>query len=309
MENNRIINCGIAGIVAFLLAGLISCGDQNVAVLPPEKPEDSAQTDPEPEPEGGKPYAVVEIENLQTRLRRIDPEGKYYWRENLWKCALRDPVSGEHMGRWDPKNVIIHFPPKPHYKVDTYFGYADADGRVLLCEVINFPEAALQWKEDFISRPGYGDFMELMEVNVQMSGTVRLYTDSTGGKYGTLELTSLESSGSGEPVNLQLGVYTETYPLPERPTRFHFIDKDTLEITKVFYSGTDYQITERYRWIYKIQDNYTVLLSDTEDATYSVEGYFRMISDSKFEWDDMYILTAEYGPLVMTFEKENSSNN
>ncbi|MDR2773483.1 MAG: hypothetical protein LBC19_01860 [Tannerella sp.] len=48
-------------------------------------------------------------------------------------------------------------------------------------------------------------------VKFRMSGTVRLYVDNTGEKYGTLELTSLEPSGAREPANLQSGIYTETF--------------------------------------------------------------------------------------------------
>jgi hypothetical protein len=272
------------GVLILLLAGWISCGQEQADTTLPEEP-----------------YAVAKIENLQTRLRILDPDGNYYWREHLWQSDIKDLVTHENMWRWDPKNVIVHFPPQPeHYRVDTYFGYADADGQTLLCETVNFPEAALQWKEDFSSNQG-----NLLEVNVQMSGTVRLYTDDTGKKYGTLELASLKPSESegGEPVNLQLGVYTETYPGRGR-TLINFIDKETLKITQMR-DGEAYQTN---KWRYEIRDNYTIRLTE-EGAMSGGELFFRVISDSKFEWEYMYIITAEHGLPVMTFEKENNSNN
>jgi hypothetical protein len=288
MKGIHIIKCGI---LVLLWIGLISCSEQN-AVLPQEEPEEVISETPEKEP-----YAVVSIENLQTRLRILDPDGKYSLREHLWQSDLKDPVTGEHLWRWDPKNVIIHFPPKPErYEIDTHFGYVNGD-RMLLCEVINFPEAALQWKEDFSSGLG-----SLLEVNVQMSGTVRLYIDNTGEKYGTLELTSLEPSGA-RPANLQFGVYTETYPKHGR-TQINFIDKETLEIKEI----RDGEVYRTDKWKYETGDNYTINLTE-EGAVAGGELFFRVISDSKFEMDYVYIITAENGPPIMAFEKENISNN
>jgi hypothetical protein len=268
-------------VAALLLAGSgwISCGQGK---------DDPAEIE-------DKPDDGVKIENLQTRLRIIDPG--YLSRESIWKYDLKDSITGKNMWRWDPKNVIIHFPPLPkYYRIDTYFGYADADGRTLLCEVINFPEVASQWKEDFSSGLG-----TLSEVNVQMSGTVRLYTDNTGEKYGLLELTSLEPVGA-EPANLQLGVYTETYP-GRGKTLINFIDKETLEITQIY----DKEI-QTDKWKYEIRDNYTVRLTEDGEAI-GGELFFRVISDSKFEMDYIYVVTAENLPPIMTFEKENNQHS
>jgi hypothetical protein len=299
MENNQIIKYSV---IALLLTGWISCGKQNVAVLPPEKPEETLpvtpeepdQTVPEPEPDDG-----IKIENLQTRLRILDP-GPGNGREYMWKSDLKDPVSGKNMWRWDPKNVIIHFPPLPeHYRVDTYFGYADADGRTILCEVVNFPEAALQWEKDYFSA-GYGT---LTEINVQMNGIVRLYTDSTGEKYGTLELTSLEPSE--KEANLQLSVYTEIYP-HRGETQVNFIDSETMEITRM-YNGEVVEL-ESGRFKYEIiRDKYILRLTSI-GGTVPGELYFRVISDSKFDMDYIHPITAENGPPIMTFEKENISD-
>jgi hypothetical protein len=274
MKNSRIIKYGI---LSLLLAGWISCGEQNAA-LPKEELAETIPETPEREP-----YAVVAIENLQTRLRILDPKNTS--RENLWDS--------------DPQNVILYYLPTPH---DTYFGYADADGQTFLCEVINFPGAALQWEGEFSRTTEKGT---VTEVNIQMNGIIRLYTDSAGGKYGTLELMSLEPSGTGskEPVNLQSGVlYMETYPIRGR-TQVNFLDKDTLEITERWnYGGVERVRTLKRR--YEIQDNNTVSIEDG----LMYELYFRVTSDSKFEIDCFYPLFIAGDPRIgnppiMTFEK------
>jgi len=208
-------------LIALLLAGWISCGrDQADATLPPEEPVEVIPEDTVPIE---KPYAVAEIENLQTRLRVLDPGTGGMSREYMLASGLTDPVTYERLWRWDPKDVINHFPTWPErYNVDTYFGYAD-DDQTLLCEVINFPEAALQWEKDYFSATGLGN---ITEIYVQMSGIVRLYIDNAGKKYGTMELTSLEPSEAGKTINLQLGLYIETYP-KRGETLINFIDKET----------------------------------------------------------------------------------
>ncbi|MDR1407220.1 MAG: hypothetical protein LBJ23_04125 [Tannerella sp.] len=261
------------GIMALLLAGWISC-------------EQSRE-----EAEGG-----IKIENLQTRFRFLDTRD-YFRREAMYYSDL-------NMWRWDPQNVIIHFPPQPErYKVDTHFGYVDTDGQTLFCDVINFPEAALQWEYDYSSTKE-----KRMEVNVLMSGMVRIYTDENGEKYGTLELTSLKPSGA-EPASLQPGVYTETYPYPERNgprhTQINIIDKEALEIT-LMRNGESAQ-TGKYN--YEIRDNDMIRLTCMEEEANSHDLFFRVISDSEFEWGDMYVVTAERLPPVMTFKKENRYNN
>jgi hypothetical protein len=276
----------------------MSCGQEQADdTLPPEEPVEVIPEEPDPR---GTPYAVAEIENLQTRLRVFDTKGMS--REYMLASALRDPVTQERLWRWDPKDVISHFPPRPeHYNVDTYFGYADED-QTLLCEVINLPEAALQWEEDYFSETGLGS---RTEIYVQMSGTVRLYIDSAGKKYGTMELTSLEPSGTGieYQANLQLGLYIETYPLRGQ-TLINFIDKETMEITKI-YVRSDYQ--ETVKWKYEIRDNHFIWGTRIEEGDTTWYQLIRVVSDSKFEMRDYHVITAEYASIVMTFEKV--SNN
>jgi hypothetical protein len=265
------------------------------AVMTFERDKNQAVKDP-----AEKLYTVAAIENLQTQLRILDPEGRS--RESMWHSDLNDLISHETMWRWDPKNVIIHFPPMPqYYLVDTHFGYVDADGQTILCEVINFPEAALQWEDVFHEKEGYGI---RTEINVQMSGTVRLYVDLTGKKCGTLELTSLEPSETGSG-KLQTGVYWETYPsVGDMRTKINIIDEETLEITYPdgYLYAPGIPLIEKFG--YEIWSNTTVSEGETK------RGFtLRVISDSKFETVYIHAITAENGPPMMTFEKENSSNN
>ncbi|MDR1224126.1 MAG: hypothetical protein LBL07_14795, partial [Tannerella sp.] len=53
-------------------------------------------------------------------------------------------------------------------------------------------EATLQWEGEFVYTTPLGT---VTEVNIQMSGTVRLYTSDKGEKYGKLDMTSLEPTG------------------------------------------------------------------------------------------------------------------
>jgi hypothetical protein len=231
-----------------------------------------------------KPYTVAVIENLQVRLRILEPKNlANNERENVWYS--------------DPENVIVHFLPALH---DTRFGYAGQDGQTLLCQVINLPEAAEQWEGEFFRSSGYVG--TVTEFNVQMSGTVRLYADESG-TYGALELTSLEPSEVETPAKLQPGVYTEKFPVRGR-TQIHFIDKDSLEITYKSYYTSETFVKCRYEML----DNYRIRYIENGVASEG-GGYFRMVSDSTFETDFFYAIVADGRPIpIMTFEKENNQH-
>jgi hypothetical protein len=158
MKSSLIIKCGIA---ALLLAGWISCGQDK------DDPVDTEE----------KPDRVEKIENLQTRLRLVEARNVQY-PEEVWSAA--------------PESIIINYSTVGRQENNTYFGYTDADGQTLLCEVTGLPEAALQWEGEFVYTTPLGT---VTEINIQMSGTVRLYTDDRGEKYGKLDVTSLESAG------------------------------------------------------------------------------------------------------------------
>ncbi|MDR0349801.1 MAG: hypothetical protein LBH90_09980 [Tannerella sp.] len=154
-------------VIVLLLAGCTTCKKEQMDVpLPPE-----AEIEPEPIAE---PYAVAEIESLRTQLRIIDA-GDLYHPEEKWNAAL------------DSAKVI--YAVTNRHRSGTYFGYADDGGKMLLCEVVNFPEAALAWEEKFVYPTPLGT---VTEIDIQLSGTLRLYINDAGEKCGTLELTSLE---------------------------------------------------------------------------------------------------------------------
>jgi hypothetical protein len=155
MKNSLIIK---GGIIVLLLTGCVSCGQSKDDPVESEK----------------KPDGVVNIENLQTRLRIVEARNVQY-PEEVWTAGT--------------DSIIISYATAGWQQVDTYFGYTDAGNRTLLCKVINFPEAALQWEGKFVYTTPLGT---VTEINIQMNGTVRLYTGDKGEKYGELELTSLE---------------------------------------------------------------------------------------------------------------------
>jgi hypothetical protein len=124
-----------------------------------------------------EPDRVVKIENLQTRLRIVEARNVQY-PEEVWSAGTG--------------NILINYATAGRQKSDLYFGYTDADGQTLLCEVTGFPEAALQWEGEFAYTTPLGT---VTEVNIQMNGTVRLYTSDKGEKYGKLDVTSLEPAG------------------------------------------------------------------------------------------------------------------
>lgn len=170
-------------VIVLLLAGCTSCKKEQMDVpLPPEveivpgaeiEPEPDPVVEPEPDPVE-KPYAVAEIENLRTQLCIIDA-GDLYHSEEKWNAAL------------DEAKVI--YVVTNGFRSGTYFGYADDGSKMLLCEVVNFPEIALAWKEKFSYWTPLGT---AKEIDIQISGTLRLHINDAGEKYGTLELTSLE---------------------------------------------------------------------------------------------------------------------
>jgi hypothetical protein len=258
MKNSLIIKYGV---VALFLAGWISCG-QNQADSP-EEPDDG-----------------IKIENLQTRLRIVEPN-------------LISPADVEYFWRADPGNIIMNYPPYHWYEEHTYFGYTDADGETLLCQVTGFPESAKQWKGEFVFTSTMGT---ITEINIQLSGTVRLYTGDKGEKYGTLELTSLEPTGpeSNEPV-LQPGVYVETYPYPGR-SKIDFIDNEKMKI----------EAFATLRFKYEIRKNeYAIILDNMDYEGYISTMFFRVMNNSKFEVTDLYPSTADRtGGIIMTFEIE-----
>jgi hypothetical protein len=270
-----------SSLMILLLAGWISCGrEQAVATLPPEEPEATL-------PIGEEPYAVVEIEDLQTRLRILEPKFDVK-RNEIWRS--------------DPRGVITDYPPSPQYEACTYFGYADAEGRIFHCEVINLPGSAKQWKGE-VFQTGW---TTVTEINVQMTGTVRLYTGSEDETYGTLELTLLEPvPASGLPVNLQPGVYRETYPSEQDDvfyTKIDLIDNEYLEIA-TFLRGECAQ-PDKYK--YEIRGHAIILTNvDSEHTDYTDELFFHVVNDSKFEVQSLHAYTAgQVGFPVMTFEKE-----
>ncbi|MDR1097545.1 MAG: hypothetical protein LBL57_05380 [Tannerella sp.] len=278
MKNSRIIQCSV---ITLLLAGLISCGqEQTDTELPQELPEEL----PEETETSEEPYAVVKIENLQTRLRLLNPKFEVK-RDEIWRS--------------DPKNIIINYPLSQEHKADTYFGYADADGQILLCEVINLPEAAKQWKGAFFQT----GWTTITEIDIRMNGTVRLYTDDKGEKYGTLDVTSLEPvPESILPVNLQPGVYRETYPgSPDDAfyTIVDFIDREKMEIAGL--SNGVYTLLGKYK--YEMREHAIILTN--MNIGYSSELFFRVVNSSKFEVQYLQGETAQkVGYTVMTFERE-----
>jgi hypothetical protein len=261
MKNNLIIKYGV---VALLLSGWISCG-QNPP-YPLEEPEDG-----------------IKIENLQTRLRIV---------ESLF---AEDIVPLQELWYANPKGIIMNYLPEQYHEGGAYFGYEDVDGKTVLCEVINFSEYAKQWKGEFVHTMV---FVTVTEINVQMNGTVRLYTGDNGEKYGTLELTSLEPTGpeSDKPA-LRPGVYVETYPYPGN-TRIDFIDGEKVNITQ----NCNFS-PELYKYKYEIREH-TVKFTEI-DGTRGHEKFFRVVNNSQIEIEYSYIVTAErVGWQILTLERE-----
>jgi hypothetical protein len=270
-----------SSLVALLLAGWISCGrEEAVATWPSEEAEATL-------PEGEEAYAIVEIEDLQTRLRILEP---------------RFDVKRNEIWRSDPVGVITDYPSSPQHEACTYFGYADTEGRIIHCEVINLPGSAKQWEGE-VFRTGW---TTVTEISVRLSGTVRLYAGSGDETCGTFILTSLEPvPASGLPVNLQPGVYRETYPSVQEDlfhTKINLIDNEYLEIA-TFLRGEAAQ-TDRYK--YEIRSHAILLThADSEHTDSTDELFFHAVNESTFEVESLHGYTAgQVGFPVMTFEKE-----
>ena len=228
----------------------------------------------------------IKIENLQTRLRIISN-------------PIANPVE---VWRANPGGIITNYADWASQKGKTCFGYVDENREILLCEVTNFPDSAKQWEGEFVYTI---PLATITEINIRMSGILRISTnDATGKKLGTMELTSLESTGpeAHKPV-FQPGVYLETYPNREW-TKIDFIDRETVEITQA-YKLNPYS----YKCKYEINEQeYAIKLTGIlEDITPSGPGgtlFFRLLNDSVFEIENLYASTSELaGQSYMTFER------
>ena len=227
-----------------------------------------------------KPNDVIKVEIPATRIRIIN--GMIYYLRDIWWRA-------------NPKDVIVNYPTLQG--VNTFFGFTDSDGSVLLCEVINYSDFDFvkQWEGEFVHNTSFGT---VTEINIQISGVVRIYTDKNGEKIGTMELISLKRTGPAieEPV-LQLGKYTETYP-NFIGSRIEFVDNETMMIiTDVFGSQIMFK--------YEIQGN--SIICDSSMSMSGLELFFRVIDNSTFEIENFFSSTAELsGWQIMTFERDEN---
>jgi uncharacterized protein YjdB len=227
-----------------------------------------------------KPNDGIKVEIQATRMRIVD--GMYNIRDIWWRA--------------NPKDVIVNYNYPTLQWVNTFFGYTDSDGSVLLCEVINYPDFDFikQWEGEFVHNTGLGT---VTEINIQISGVVRIYTDENGQKIGTMELTSLKRivPDIEKPV-LQLGTYSETYPnLGVSKSKIEFVDSETMKITE--HGGTPYMHK------YEIRGNYIIFTSETSKS----ELFFHVIDNSTFELEYIsgYIATLPGWP-IMTFERDDN---
>ena len=225
----------------------------------------------------GNPDNEIIVEIPKARLRIISGVTK----------SLRDP---DVWWRAYAKDVIVNYPNLQG--TNTFFGYTDSDDRVLLCEVINFPDFDFlrQWDGEFVHTTSLGT---VIEVNIQLKGVVRLYTDENGEKYGTMELLSFKRTGPDtEEHVLQLGTYTETYPNPGY-SKIEFIDHETIRITEAGYSYTrNYEIRER-----------SIVLTHTSSES---EIFFRIINNSTFEIEFLFGLIGTVTFPIMSYERDNN---
>lgn len=230
---------------------------------------------------------TIKIENLQTRLR-----------------IVVSPSVGsdvEHVWRANPENMLINYPPYGSYKGNTYFGHTDEKGKTVLCKVKNLPVSVKEWKGEFVYK---NTLSTITEINVRLSGIVRTETDSLGKKQGTMELTSIEPTGSKPKPVLQLGMYAHTYPILDgRSAKIEFIDR---KILKLMVPGSPVKT-----YHYEIFDTeHEIMLRDVTGVEPEQKMFFHVISDSEFETDCFCGYTAEYpGQLLMTFEKDKQLKN
>lgn len=234
------------------------------------------------EDDPGKKEGDIKIENLQTRLR-----------------IVVSPLVGsdvEHVWRANPENMLIHYPPYGSYKGNTYFGYTDEKGETVLCKVKNLPASVKERKGEFVYK---NTLSTITEINVQLSGIVRIETDSLGKKQGTMDLTSIVPTGPKPKPVLQLGMYAHTYPtLGGKSVKIEFIDRKILKLMEPGLPVKTYH--------YEIFDTeHAIMLKDVTGVVPEQKMFFHVISNSEFETDCFCGYTAEYpGQVLMTFKKE-----
>lgn len=250
------------------------------------------------EKENDKPQEDgIKIENLKTRLRIIEP---YYVAaydvENVWQANPENIIINYSMRN----DVIVNYPPYDSFNGSTFFGYTDENGETLLCKVSNFPDSAKKWNGEFVHEIPRA--VTVTEINVLLSGIVRIETDDKGEKYGTMELTSLIPSDpeSNKPV-LQPGTYRQAYPIVDNleKVKIDFIDQKKVKFTV----PGDPESPRTYN--YEIRNDEHIIILDEIDNPGETTHFFRVINDSEFEVDYFYATTAEYPVFVITsFERE-----
>jgi hypothetical protein len=301
------------GLIALLLAGWMSCGqDQADTTLPPEEPVEVIPKDTVPIE---KPYAVAEIENLQTQLyvfKLTDPDEDI---TKIWSLPKQE-------------GVIFHCLSVPSFKIPELstgirFGYVDNENRTIICEVSNFPEEVLQlqWEGVAVYMGNHADSI-VMRVNIRMSGTVQLYSKDTENgveRFGTLELTSITKDD--DKKTLDFGMYTETDP-DKGTTQINVVNEEKLVIIKYYSLPVFNEETQKYDYVrddsreifssdefhYKILDDVISLKYNSSGAVYESILYFHIFDDSKIEMikGGSVIGTFPITRIIMTLEKEQT---
>lgn len=284
---------GKCGVMALLLAGWISCGQE--------------------EPDSGeKPYLVAEIENLQTQLYVFKPNASDEDIRSMWFPPKQEGVIFHCLSVPSFKN--------PELSAGIRFGYVDDENRTIICEVSNLPEDALQWGINVY----WGKQADpiVMRANIRMSGTVRLYSKETENgveRFGTLELTSIAKDDAKK--TLDLGMYTETF-YNAGTFGINVVDEEKLIIVNyhflvVFDEKTQEYVTVRddsrgiagsTEFHYRILDDALYLKfidSSGKVSEHEDYFYFHIIDDSKIEIENLNgtIATFPWTLVVMTFEK------
>lgn len=228
---------------------------------------------------------TIKIENLQTRLRIVEPRSKETAIEYVWLAKMED--------------MLVCYPAHPGYEGHTYFGYKDEKGEILRCEVKDLPESVKRWKGQFTHENKY---CSIVEINVRMSGILHRDTDEIGRKRGTLKLTMLEPTVNiGESV-LQSGEYWETYPSNDcwARTKITLFDDKTIMLTKP-------GVNLLYCKFETIEDEHAIVLKDSIRFRPEKERklFFRVISDTEFEIEALegVITAADPGWKIKTFKK------
>lgn len=239
----------------------------------------------------------IKIENLQTRVRIVEP---YYVApydvENVWKANPRNIIINYSM----KNDSIVNYPPYDSFNGSTFFGYTNENGETLLCKVSNFPDSVKKWKGEFVHEKPWAT--TVTEINVLVSGIVRIETDEKGEKSGTMELTLLIPSGpeSNKPVLLP-GTYWQTYPIVAdwEKHRIDFIDQKKVKFTEPGDPG------DPRTYNYEIDEDKHIIILNGIDNPGKTTPFFRVINDSEFELDYFYATTAEYPVFIITsFKRE-----